>query len=85
MKLYQQQYEMGLKPSTAAHSGPISVEDPLYYGAMSPVVTPDDKTLMQRCFELARQAVSADSHPFGALLAEEALQVHREFWPLRTA
>ena len=47
-------------------------------------MTPDDKALMQRGFELARQAVSADSHPFGALLADTALQVHREFWPHRT-
>jgi tRNA(Arg) A34 adenosine deaminase TadA len=28
-----------------------------------------DETMVRRCFELARQAVAAGSHPFGALLA----------------
>jgi tRNA(Arg) A34 adenosine deaminase TadA len=29
----------------------------------------NDESLMRRCFELARQAVAAGNHPFGALLA----------------
>lgn len=28
-----------------------------------------EQRLMRRCFDLARQAVAAGSHPFGALLA----------------
>ena len=30
-----------------------------------------DEHLMRRCFELARQAVAAGNHPFGALLARD--------------
>lgn len=36
---------------------------------MNSILTAADKALMRRCFELAREAVSAGSHPFGALLA----------------
>jgi tRNA(Arg) A34 adenosine deaminase TadA len=36
---------------------------------MTPADRQHDEALMRRCFELARQAVSAGSHPFGALLA----------------
>jgi tRNA(Arg) A34 adenosine deaminase TadA len=35
---------------------------------MDPALTRDDEALMRRCFELAREAVAAGNHPFGALL-----------------
>jgi tRNA(Arg) A34 adenosine deaminase TadA len=36
---------------------------------MDPTPKRIDEALMQRCFELAREAVAAGSHPFGAVLA----------------
>ena len=46
---------------------------------MDSALTENDKALMRRCFELAREAVAAGSHPFGALLArgdEVVLESH---------